>query len=205
MHSEKAMKLAEKIEKSLPKAIVAVSAVDIGYLYYYRKLTIFAQHFDIVNNKERATGFLTIDAIKSGGAKGSLLNHSEHQLGMGEINNSVGELKKNGMKSVVCASTLEMVGQLMKLKNKPYAIAFEDSNLIATGKSITKYDREDLESFVKMLNKTGIMPICGAGISSLEDVVVARQLGCKGVLIASAIAAAKRPEQFLNSLEGIKF
>ena len=204
MHGEKALKLAQRIEKHLPKAAIAVSAVDIGYLEYYTKLNVYAQHVDLSSEK-RATGFLTIDAIKSHGAVGTLLNHSEHHIGLDEINLIVGNLKKVGLKAVVCAPTLEFVEELLKLKVKPCAIAFEDPELIATGKSVTSYKTDELKKFVKILSGTGILPICGAGISLLEDVIVARGLGYKGVLIASAIADAKNPEKILRNLEGIKF
>jgi len=204
VHSEKALKLAKKIEKHLPKAVVAVSAVDIGYLEYYTKLNVYAQHVDLPSEK-RATGFLTIGAIKSQGAEGTLLNHSEHPISLDEINLIAGNLKKAGLKAVVCSTSLEFVGELLKLKNKPYAIAFENPKFIATGKSITSYDPNELKKFVGILNGKGILSICGAGISSLEDVIAARGIGCGGVLISSAIADAKNPEKILRDLEGIKF
>lgn len=204
VHSEKALKLAQKIEKHLPKAVVAVSAVDIGYLEYYTKLNIYAQHVDLSSEK-RATGFLTIEAVKSQGAGGTLLNHSEHPINLGEINLMVGNLKKAQLKAIVCVPSLEFARGLLKLKNKPYAIAFEDPDLIATGKSVTSYKSNDLKKFVKLMEGTGILPICGAGVSSLGDVVSAREIGCKGVLISSAIADTKNPEKILRDLEGIKF
>ena len=204
VHSEKALKLAQRIEKYLTRAVVAVSAVDIGYLDYYTKLEVFAQHVDLPNER-RATGFLTIEAIKSQGASGTLLNHSEHPIGLDEINLNAGNLKKVGLKAVVCTLSLEFVEELLRMKNKPYAIAFEDPELIATGKSVTSYKSSDLKKFVGMLKGRDILAICGAGISSLEDVIVARGMGCGGVLIASAIADTKNPDKILRSLEGIKF
>ena len=38
VYGQKSLKLAKKIEKILPSAILTVSAVDIGYLVYLTKL-----------------------------------------------------------------------------------------------------------------------------------------------------------------------
>ena len=50
------------------------------------------------------------------------------------------------------------------------------------------------------MKKTKILPLCGAGISTAEDVKEAYNLGCKGVLISSAIAKSKNPIQLLKQL-----
>ncbi len=55
-----------------------------------------------------------------------------------------------------------------------------------------------MERFVKMLKGSKIIPLCGAGIGNLEDVLEAKRLGCKGILISSAIAKDKKPERFLK-------
>jgi triosephosphate isomerase len=41
---------------------------------------------------------------------------------------------------------------------------------------------------------------CGAGISTGEDVVAARELGADGVLLASGVAKAEDPGEALRSL-----
>ncbi len=205
VHGEKALKLAMKIEKYLPNATLSASAVDIGYLKFHTKLTVFAQHIDNVDNNKRATGFLTSEAIITHGAKGSLINHSEHQIKIEDIAKLISKTKENKLKLIVCAPTIDFVLALLKLKNKPYAIAFEDPVLIGSGKSVTTFKSDELKKFVKIISGTGIISICGAGISTFEDVVAAREYGCKGVLIASAIADAKKPEKLLKDLQGIKF
>ncbi|MBI2452120.1 triose-phosphate isomerase [Candidatus Pacearchaeota archaeon] len=201
VHGEKALRLAKKIEKYLPRAIVAVSAVDIGYLKYHTKLTIYAQHVDSTRSPTRSTGFITPEAINACGAKGSLLNHSEHQLILDVIRQALSDLNELNLKAVVCAPTLKVAKELIKLK--PYAIAFENLNLIATNKSITQYRANDVKKFAEILSKTKILHVCGAGIHSKEDAIEAKKLGCKGVLIASAIANSKNPEKLLKELSKI--
>ena len=85
-------------------------------------------------------------------------------------------------------------------------MAFEDIELIATNKSITAHRKDDITKFVKLLEKSKIIPICGAGVHSAEDVQKAYNLGCKGVLIASAIANVplKKAEELLKDLSKIK-
>lgn len=202
---KRALELAKAIERYLPEAIVAVSAVDIGYISYYTKLKVYAQHVDCVSSPQRSTGFVTVVGVKSYGAIGSLLNHSEHQLDESVLWNTLNDLKEYKLKSVVCAHNLKIAERIIKLK--PYAIAFEDLDLIATNKSITSYRTEDLEKFVKMLKAKKILPFCGAGIHSAEDAAKAFELGCKGVLISSAIANVplKKAEKLLSEISAIRY
>ncbi|MCA9485388.1 MAG: triose-phosphate isomerase [Nanoarchaeota archaeon] len=199
---KKTLALAKKIQKHIPQAIISVPAVDIELLNSKTKLNIYAQHLD--SEKGRATGFLLPETARLIGAKGTLLNHSEHPLPLKKIKEIISRTKKSKLKIVLCASTLEKVKSFIPLK--PGAIAFEDKNLIGTGKSITKYQSKKVEDFAKLLKKTKIIPLCGAGINSTEDIVAARKLGCKGVLIASAIAKpsnSKSADKFLKEISKI--
>ena len=129
--SDDALHLAQTIEKYLPAAIIAVSGVDIGYLSYYTKLKVYAQHFDSAKG-EKNTGFITSKAIKSQDAVGSLLNHSEHKLSLKEIEKSLKIAKKYNLRIVICAHSIKEIKQILNLYPRPYAIAFEDSKLIST-------------------------------------------------------------------------
>ncbi|MEK6855377.1 MAG: triose-phosphate isomerase [Nanoarchaeota archaeon] len=202
LEGKKALSLAKKIENYLPDAIIAVPATDIKMLAEKTKLKVFAQHIDCLAIPERSTGFLSAKTISSAGAEGSLLNHSEHQLSFSQINCSLKELKHNKLKAVLCVPTLAEARKLKKLK--PYAMAFEDIKLIATNKSITSYRTKEIKEFISLLKNSNILPLCGAGIHTAEDVRAAFNLGCKGVLIASAIAKSKNPEILLQKLSKIK-
>ena len=191
------LKIAKRIQKYLPKAIVAVPASYIGYVAFRTRLTVYAQHVDY-QEKDRNTGFLIPEVIKSAGASGSLLNHSEHKISMRDIRVTIERCNKLRLKIIACASTLKQARELKKLK--PYAIAFEDPKLVGTGKSITKYKTNDLEKFVSVLKKTKIIPLCGAGISSKEDYDGALKLGCEGVLVSSVVMKSRVPEKFLKAV-----
>lgn len=189
--------LAKKIKKHLPKAIVAVPTMYLGLVSFHTKLNVFAQHVDSKDGK-RDTGFILPESVKKAGAKGSLLNHSEHKVNIKEMKKTIKNCKKLSLKVIACSSNLRGVKEIKKLK--PFAIAFEDPKLISTGKSITKYNPDSIKKFVSLLKNTKIIALCGAGINSVEDYREALKLGCKGVLVSSAIADSKNPEVFLKKL-----
>ena len=187
------LKLAKRIEKLDKKAIVAVPSVNIKEVAEKTKLKVYAQHIDSPASPEKSTGYVTAKAIEKAGAKGSLLNHSEHKLV--NVQAPLGDLQERKLKGIVCVSTLREAKELKSLK--PEFMAFEDPELIATGKSITQYKSGDIKKFVSLLKGSGITPLCGAGISIKKDVAEAKRLGCKGVLVASAVAK-KNPEKFFK-------
>jgi triosephosphate isomerase (TIM) len=200
-----ALHLVSKIEKHLPDCIVAVNAIDLHLIsFYHSSMQVFAQHVDFVDGN-RGTGFLPIKALKVHNVKGSLLNHSEHPLTFSVIKKTVEEMKKEKLKIILCAANLADAKKFIALK--PDAIAFEEKKLIASGKSITKYEGEDVRKFAEMLRGTRIIPLCGAGVSTAEDVKGAYKLGCKGVLIASAIVGVpiQQAEKLLEEISQIEY
>lgn len=189
------LKLIKEIEKYNKKAIVCLQPTDIC-LSQKTKLKVFSQHIDF-QTKGKNTGFIVAETIISLGAAGSLLNHSEHPLNFETIKKTIKNSKK--LKLIVCTSSIREVKKIKKLK--PYAIAFEDPKLIATKKSITKHNPKKIKKFVQILKDTKIIPICGAGISNSKDYKKALELGCRGVLVSSAIANSKNPIKFLKSIK----
>lgn len=197
----RALALAKKIQRYLPKAVICPPAVDIENLSQKTKLKIFAQSAEPLDNN-RATGYNTLTALKKAGASGVLINHSEHPLSRTNIYKIMKMSKKLNLRVIVCTSTLRGFKSILRLK--PLAIAFEDPKLIATKKSITQYNSKAVEKFTKTLKRTKIISLCGAGITTVEDVKEAYALGCKGVLISSAIANVKNPSRLLKQIASSK-
>jgi len=192
--------LVRTIELYYSKAIVAVPITelkDISKNNNNSNLHIYAQHVDY-QEPGRGTGFLIPESLINAGVSGSLLNHSEHRLKMSDIRKTIKRCNEVGLKLIICTSSLNETRQLVKLK--PHAIAFEDNKLIATGKSITEYSEHALKKFVQILEGKDIIPLCGAGITSGEDVAAALILGCKGVLVSSIVANNQNPEKFLKEI-----
>ena len=192
---KRVLDLAKKIDGK--NVIAAVPAINIKELADKTKLKVYAQHVDH-QLLGKTTGFILPESIKQAGAVGSLLNHSEHLVSIKDIELSSRRCKKVGLKLIICTSSLRQVREIKKLK--PFAIAFEDPKLIATGKSITKHRSNDLKKFVSILGKSRIIPLCGAGISSKEDYEEALKLGCKGVLVSSVITKSRNTKKFLNAV-----
>ena len=76
---EKALRLAKKIEKYLPNAIVAVANADIELIKNKTDLKVYSEY---IEHKK-------IDK----NAKGSLLNHSEHRISFNNIKKDVAAIK----------------------------------------------------------------------------------------------------------------
>ena len=182
---KKSLALAKKIERINNKVIVAVPSTDISEIVKRTRLKVYAEHVDHFTGP-KTTGYVIPESVKSAGSKGMLINHSEHKISMREIGLTVSRCKKLKMDSVVCVGGLSEAKKVMKFK--PKAIAFEDPKLISSGKSITKYKADDVKKFALLLRGSGILALCGAGISSKEDIKASYDLGCKGVLVSSAVA-----------------
>lgn len=185
------VKLAKKISKVDKKAILCLQAVDIYPVSKSVKNPIFAQHSSS-RKKGRNTGYIILESIKSEGGVGTLLNHSEHRISLYEIKLIINRCKTLGLKEIVFAGTLNEVKKIKKLN--PWVIAYEDPYLVGSGKPITKYKSQNVKKFADLLKGTKIIPLCGAGISSKEDIIAAKKLGCKGVVIGSAIARDEKVE-----------
>ncbi len=183
--------LAKKISKVDKKAILCVQAADIYPVSKSVINPVFAQHVDS-KEKGRNTGYVLLESIKSEGGVGTLLNHSEHRISIKEIKEIINKCEKLGLKTIVFAGSLVETGKIKKLG--PWAIAYEDPYLVGSGKSITQYQSKNVEKFAKMFKGSKIIPLCGAGMSSLEDIKSAKELGCKGVVIGSAIARDEKVE-----------
>lgn len=199
LSGKKAVELSKLIRKYIPGAIAAVPVADIFEISEGTNLKVFAQHVDFAQ-KGRATGFVVPEDLKEAGAVGSLLNHSEHPLNFSVIKKTIERAEETKLKIILCAKNIATARKFAKLK--PYAIAFEDPKLVASGKSITRYRTKEVEKFAALFRKSKIIPICGAGIHSADDVKAAKKLGCKGVLISSAIANVplKKAEELLKEI-----
>jgi triosephosphate isomerase len=191
----KTLDLVRQIDIYCNKSIIAVPLVDLVNIVGNTTLPVFAQHVDF-HEMGRSTGFTTPESLQGSGAAGSLLNHCEHKLKFADLKKTVERCNERGFKLIVCASNLREAQKIKALN--PYAIAFEDPELIASGKSVTTHKSESIQKFVNLIKDTNIIPLCGAGITTSDDVKEALRLGCRGVLVSSAIANSQNPEKFLK-------
>jgi triosephosphate isomerase len=187
-----ALKLAKACSR-FKNAIICVQAADLC-LAKKVKIPVFAQHVDLVDYGQ-FTGFILPEDVKADGAKGTLLNHSEHRLKFDVLKKLVQRCRKIKLKTIVCAKTADEVRKVSKLK--PDFVAIEPPELIG-GKISVSTARPSLIS--DAVKKSIVPVLCGAGVHTGEDVKIAMKLGAKGVLVASGVVKAKNPAKVLKEL-----
>lgn len=191
---ENAVKLAQLIsevsERSGVAAAVAPQAVDIARIAGKVRIPVLAQHVDPIK-PGRHTGWISPEAAKAAGAAGTLVNHSEHKLPLDRVAEVLVRAKEAGLSTVACAADLEESKRIAELA--PEVIAVEPPELIGTGIPVSKAKPEVVRDSVRAVKDVnpGIKVLCGAGITSGEDVARAIELGAEGVLIASGVVCAK--------------
>lgn len=185
-------KAAQKIQKELDVAIVVCPPNPcLAEVSKHVHVPVFAQHVDLAKPGS-STGAIVPEVVKSIGAKGSLINHSERRLWASEdIKSRVDRLKSIGLISLACAQTPEEVSEIAKFG--PEWLAVEPPELIGSGKAVSKVKPQIVTNSVVACRKANpnVKLLCGAGIVTGEDVAAAVKLGAKGVLVASGIVKAK--------------
>ena len=191
--------LCEKVAKETGKEIwIAVHSTDIRNIVEKVDIPVLCQHADPVPYGAY-TGWLPPAMLKEMGAKGTLLNHSEHQLPMAVLDTSVALCKKAGLTVVVCADTPSKAEEVARFK--PDFIAIEPPELIGGDISVSTAQPEVITDSVNRVRKEATIPVlCGAGIKKTEDVKKAIELGARGILVASGVTKADNPEKALREL-----
>lgn len=202
---EKALKIAkaaEKLANEDVEIVLAVQPVDIGKISGNIRIPVFSQHVDPIVYGSH-TGWILPESVKSAGAAGTLLNHSERQISFERLKESVDRCKEIGLRTVVCAATPEKVKEVASLK--PDYIAIEPPELIGGDISVSKAKPEIITESIEKSEPFGIPVLCGAGVKNREDVSKAKELGAKGILVASGVVKAGDPEEAIRDLlEGFK-
>jgi len=199
----KGLKLAKYCERVSRKYEIGVAVVpqftDIYQIASNVDIPVFSQHVDPVEYGAY-TGHISPLALKEAGAKGSLINHSERRLPLEGIKECVRILRKYRLISIVCADSLETGKEVAKFS--PDFIAYEDPLLIGSGRAISKVKPDSVKRFVEAIYEINpkVSVLCGAGISTSEDVKAALELGTKGVLVASAIVLAKDQRKIVEEM-----
>ena len=191
---------AESIQRETGVPIaIAPNLIDLARVAEKAEIMVLAQHVDPVK-PGAATGSVPPELVKSVGASGSLLNHSEKPLKLSHIAESVGILKNLDMIQVVCAPTPDQVAAVSALS--PTAVAVEPPELIGTGISVSKAKPEVILDSLRAIVDTNpdVVLLCGAGITNGEDVESALRLGSYGVLVASAVAKSPDPGKKMREL-----
>ena len=197
---KRAVELAKQAEKAAKETganiVVVPQFVDIATIAEAVEIPVFAQHIDPIK-PGNCTGHVLAEAVKEAGAVGTLINHSERQLRLIDVDAIIALAKDKGLISCVCANNPSVSAAIAAIH--PDITSVEPPELIGTGISVSKAKPEIVTDTVKLVHKIDpkMTILCGAGISTAEDVSIALKLGTRGVLVASGIVKAKDPYSLL--------
>jgi len=197
--ADKLALVADRVAKKTGKKIIlVVQETDIYRLSKLVDIPVYSEHLDPIEYGAH-TGKVLAKTLKFNGAEGVLLNHSEDRFDLNEIDESTELAKKFKLKVIICATDSEQAAAVSLFK--PNFVAVEPSELIGTGISVSSSRPEVVSDSVLRVAQVGNVPLlCGAGISSAEDVRKSIDLGAKGVLVASRIVKAKEPEKIILAM-----
>jgi triosephosphate isomerase len=200
--------LTEAIERAAQRTggsvAVAPGLLELAQVAWASKLPVLAQHVDALP-PGAGTGHVTVESIKAAGAKGSLLNHAEHKVGLEVLQATVQRLREAGLVSLVCAGNVAASRAAAALH--PDLVAVEPPELIGGSVSVTTADPGVVSAAVEAVKRVApqVKVLCGAGVKTGKDVRRALELGADGVLLASGVTLAKEPEKaMLDLLEGLR-
>jgi triosephosphate isomerase len=178
---------------------VAPQTVDLSPVINAVKIPVFAQHIDPIGYG-RFTGHVLPEAIAEAGCVGTLINHSERRLPLETIEATVKRAKEVGLFQVVCVDSVETGRSVAHFS--PDVIAIEPPELIGSGIPVSKARPEVISGSVEECRNINpdVNILCGAGITSGEDVTAALRLGSTGVLVASGVVKAADPRAKLLEL-----
>ncbi|WP_435360690.1 triose-phosphate isomerase [Haloarchaeobius sp. DFWS5] len=159
----------------------------------------WAQHVS-PNEHGSYTGSTLAEAAAAAGATGTLLNHSENRLKLANIDGSLRAAERVDLETIVCANNPRQIGAAAALG--PDGVAVEPPELIGTGTPVSQADPDIVTGAVEAAAAVdeSVDVLCGAGISTGDDLDAAGDLGSTGVLLASGVAKADDPKAALEDL-----
>lgn len=183
--------IARAAEETGVRFVSAVSAFDLAATAQVAGLEVWSQHVDAVDGGSR-TGWLDPALAVARGARGTLLNHSEHRLPVATIETTL-DLLPPALPACVCTESAREAKVLARLK--PAYLAIEPPELIGGDISVTSADPGIVSDSVAAVKQVApdVRVLCGAGVKTGDDVAGAIDLGAEGVLLASGVTKAPDP------------
>jgi triosephosphate isomerase len=193
-------KISEEVaDETGVEIAVAPQAADIWRISSEVNIPVLSQHIDPVDLGGH-TGSTLLECVEAAGAAGTLINHSEQRMELADIDMMVQRASVAEMLTVVCTNNVETSAAAAILK--PDFVAIEPPELIGSGIPVSQAEPEIVEGTVDVIHdiNPNVGILCGAGISTGDDMKAALDLGTEGVLLASGIILAKNPKEALLGL-----
>jgi triosephosphate isomerase len=192
--------VAQKVSRETGITIaVAPQLTDLAFIASQVEIPVFSQHVDDVSPGSH-TGHVTLEAVRDAGAVGTMVNHSEKRVRADQVDVIVRRARQLNLVTVVCTNTPEVTAAMAALG--PDMVAIEPPELIGTGVPVSKAKPEVVTASVDLVRKINpnVKVLCGAGITTGDDVAAALRLGTVGVLLASGVVKAKDWEKAIKDL-----
>ena len=192
--------LLERLGREIGVATaIAPPVPDLAHVAHAVSIPVLSQHVDAGEAGAR-TGYFPVEAIAAAGARGSLVNHSEHPLAIPDIEEAVLRLSGRGLVAVVCAADVPVARRLAETR-APY-LAVEPPELIGGDRAVSTARPEVVSGTVAAVHSVApdTRVLCGAGVHDRRDVARALELGADGVLVASAVTRAPDVERAIREL-----
>ncbi len=186
--------LAKKYDVDIFFSVQHVDAKRIADITNHLIITV--QHMDSLA-VGRGMGYILPEALVEAGVQATFINHAEHPVTYKEMRKIVQRGKELGIKTLVCADSLEE-GRAAALL-EPTIIVCEPSELIGTGKTSDSCYMEQTNQAIKAI-APNVQVLQAAGISTPENVLAALQSGADGTGGTSGIVCAKNPEKILTEM-----
>jgi triosephosphate isomerase len=140
------------------------------------------------------------EALREAGAVGTLLNHSERRMTLGDINRAIVRAREVGLATLVCADSPEEAAAVAQLG--PDIVLAEPPELIATSRSAATEMRGFVERSVELVGRIdpGIIVMCGAGVQTPDDVEKMIGLGVGGTGSSSGVLKAADPVALMRAM-----
>ena len=137
------------------------------------------------------------ESLRAAGASGTIINHTERNVRLLDIEKAVERAREVGLTTVTCAGSARLAAAVALAE--PDMVAIEPPELIGSGRAVSKERPEVVSDSVKRIRSVNakVRILCGAGITTGEDVYAALRLGAEGVLVASGVVKAPKPEDVL--------
>jgi triosephosphate isomerase (TIM) len=163
------------------------------------RILVFAQHMDPAP-PGRGVGAVLAEALRDAGAVGTLLNHSEKPMSLGEMAQAIERARATGLATLVFADSPAEAAALAHLG--PDIILAEPPGLIATGVSAGTAMAgfvADALAAVRAVDPA-ILVMSGAGVNGPDDVEAMIRLGLDGTGSSSGILRAADPVATMRAM-----
>jgi triosephosphate isomerase len=186
-------------EESGVTMAIAPTFTDLHRIAHHFDIPVFAQHLDGIS-PGAFTGHITAETIRSAGAQGTLLNHSERRITLADIEAAIRAARDHHLETIVCTNNDATSAAAAALG--PGYVAVEPPELIGGKISVSEADPDIIRRSVAAVQRINpeVKVLAGAGIHSGNCVKTALDLGTDGVLLASSVVKAEDPAIVLRNL-----